>query len=113
VPSCPFVVTQPNPPTFMNPSSSLDRRSFLASAGAGAATLALLPPSAGAADAPVRRGKLIDSGRKLNIACIGCGGKGVSDIAGVSTENIVALCDVDSAGTRRMDQAAATSKPRR
>jgi predicted dehydrogenase len=32
---------------------------------------------------------------KLNIACIGVGGKGKSDIAAVSTENIVALCDVD------------------
>jgi hypothetical protein len=32
---------------------------------------------------------------KLNIACIGCGGKGRSDIDGVSSENIYALCDVD------------------
>jgi len=32
---------------------------------------------------------------KLNIACIGAGGKGRSDIANISTENIVALCDVD------------------
>jgi hypothetical protein len=32
---------------------------------------------------------------KLNIACIGCGGKGRSDIDGVASENIYALCDVD------------------
>jgi predicted dehydrogenase len=32
---------------------------------------------------------------KLNIASIGCGGKGWSDIQGVSAENIYALCDVD------------------
>ncbi len=32
---------------------------------------------------------------KLHIACIGCGGKGRSDIDGVATENIYALCDVD------------------
>jgi len=32
---------------------------------------------------------------KLNIACVGVNGKGRSDIQGVSTENIVALCDVD------------------
>lgn len=32
---------------------------------------------------------------KLNIACIGVGGKGTSDIESVSSENIVALCDVD------------------
>src|SRR6185369_11049518 len=32
---------------------------------------------------------------KLNIACIGAGGKGVSDIAGCSSENIVAMADPD------------------
>ena len=33
---------------------------------------------------------------KLNIGIIGAGGKGASDLAGVSSENIAALCDVDS-----------------
>ena len=33
---------------------------------------------------------------KLNIASIGCNGKGGSDINGVSSENIVGLCDVDT-----------------
>ncbi|MBY0526448.1 MAG: Gfo/Idh/MocA family oxidoreductase [Gemmataceae bacterium] len=32
---------------------------------------------------------------KLNIALIGCGGQGGSNLGGVSSENIVALCDVD------------------
>ena len=32
---------------------------------------------------------------KLNIAGIGVGGKGGGDIGAVSSENIVALCDVD------------------
>jgi len=32
---------------------------------------------------------------KLNIACIGVGGMGASDVQSVSGENIVALCDVD------------------
>ena len=33
---------------------------------------------------------------KLNVAAVGAGGKGTSDIAGcAATENIVALCDVD------------------
>jgi len=32
---------------------------------------------------------------KLNIAGIGVGGRGAGDISGVSSENIVALCDVD------------------
>ena len=32
---------------------------------------------------------------KLNIACIGAGGMGASDIWNIRTENIVAMCDVD------------------
>lgn len=32
---------------------------------------------------------------KLNIGCIGVGGKGTVDSAGVASENIVAICDVD------------------
>ncbi|MGD8786888.1 MAG: Gfo/Idh/MocA family oxidoreductase, partial [Phycisphaerales bacterium] len=32
---------------------------------------------------------------KLNIACIGIGGMGANDVREVSSENIVALCDVD------------------
>ena len=32
---------------------------------------------------------------KLNIACVGVGGKGRSDVFSAGTENIVALCDVD------------------
>lgn len=34
---------------------------------------------------------------KLNIGCIGVGGKGRVDVHGVSSQNIVALCDVDQA----------------
>jgi predicted dehydrogenase len=44
---------------------------------------------------------------KLNIACVGVGGKGRSDVANVSTENIVALCDVDD------EQMAGTLKAAR
>jgi predicted dehydrogenase len=32
---------------------------------------------------------------RLNVACIGCGGKGRSDVKSVAGENLVALCDVD------------------
>jgi predicted dehydrogenase len=39
---------------------------------------------------------------KLNIATIGAGGKAASDINGCSSENIVALCDVDSKRAERM-----------
>jgi predicted dehydrogenase len=33
---------------------------------------------------------------KLNIAIIGAGGRGITDTAGVASENIVVLCDVDA-----------------
>jgi len=72
--------------------NELARREFLKAAGLGSA--ALLLPRAAMADAPLRQGRPI-TGRKLNIACVGCGGKGRSDIDAVSGENIVALCDVD------------------
>jgi len=39
---------------------------------------------------------------KLNIASIGAGGKAESDITGCDSENIVALCDVDSKRAARM-----------
>lgn len=39
---------------------------------------------------------------KLNIAAIGAGGKGNSDIRGCETENIVALCDPDSKQAKQM-----------
>ena len=43
----------------------------------------------------------------LNMACIGVGGRGRSDLNGVSVENIYALCDVDS----RAVAAAAGAHP--
>jgi predicted dehydrogenase len=39
---------------------------------------------------------------KLNIACIGCGGKGESDTLDCRGENIVALCDVDGKNAKRV-----------
>ena len=82
--------------------SPLSRRTFLQSAGTGVAALGLAPGPARAAAEPIRQGRLIDPSRKLNLACIGCGGKGVSDVTGVSGENIVALCDVDAAQARQI-----------
>ncbi|MCA9123687.1 MAG: Gfo/Idh/MocA family oxidoreductase [Planctomycetales bacterium] len=32
---------------------------------------------------------------KLNVACIGIGGRGAANVSGVESQNIVALCDVD------------------
>jgi predicted dehydrogenase len=46
--------------------------------------------------------RYISPSEKLNVACIGVGGMGSSDVRQMSTENIIALCDVDwkhAAGT--------------
>jgi predicted dehydrogenase len=47
---------------------------------------------------------------KLNIAAVGVGGRGAADINGCTSENIVALCDVDSAQAgptfKRFEKAA-------
>jgi len=71
----------------------ITRRQFvgnaLAAAGAVAAAPALL------------RGRNLND--KLNIAMIGVGGRGGANLAGVGSENIVVLCDVDS---NAVDKAA-------
>ena len=46
-----------------------------------------------------------DANSKLNIAMIGVGGRGTANLKGVASENIVALCDVDS---NAVERAAAT-----
>ncbi len=73
----------------------MNRREFIKTAGLGAVAFAALPDIGVTwADVPSRKGKIIE-GRKLNVACIGVGGKGRGDVGDVSGENIVALCDVD------------------
>ncbi|MBP7050408.1 MAG: Gfo/Idh/MocA family oxidoreductase [Phycisphaerae bacterium] len=76
----------------------MNRRQFLGSAAAVAAfTIVPRHVLAGSGQTP--------PSEKLNIACVGIGGQGASDINDVSSENIVALCDVDwsnhTAGTFR------------
>jgi predicted dehydrogenase len=68
--------------------NNISRRGFLATAGAVTAFWSLprqLHGEAGQASANSR----------LNIAAVGIGGQGASDLGDLSTENIVALCDVD------------------
>ncbi|MHC4099250.1 MAG: Gfo/Idh/MocA family protein, partial [Planctomycetota bacterium] len=73
----------------------ITRRQFLGGAAAAAAfTIVPRHVLGGAGRTP--------PSEKLNIACIGIGGMGAGDVGQVSTENIVALCDVDwrhAAGT--------------
>src|SRR5438309_11096711 len=67
----------------------ITRRRFVAHAAA-AAPLRIVPRN-------VLGCGLVAPSDKLSIVAIGCGGKGRSDIEGVAaTENIYALCDVDS-----------------
>ena len=74
-----------------------NRRDFIKTAGLGAAALTAARASAATTDQPaIRMGRIIAPDKKLNIACIGCGGQGGQDTYGVGRENIVALCDVDS-----------------
>lgn len=70
------------------------RRRFLASTGLAAASAALGFPAVVSARSP---------NEKLNLAIIGCGGRGAGNLGEVSGENIVALCDVNE---RNLDAAA-------
>ena len=67
--------------------SLIDRRKFLQTGSLAAGAFAFGVPA-------LLRGQNLNS--KLNIACIGIGGKGRSDTDACAGENIVALCDVDS-----------------
>lgn len=63
----------------------MTRRIFLGAAAATAGATMIRPRIARAAS----------PNNKLNIAAVGIGGRGRSDIHGCASENIVALCDVD------------------
>ena len=68
--------------------SKLTRRNFLASAGAAAA-FTIVPRHVLGGPA------VVPPSEKLNIACIGVGGRGGAQVNGCSGENLVALVDVD------------------
>jgi predicted dehydrogenase len=69
-------------------SKQLNRRDFLRRAAFSGAGLIIL------SDSRLVRGT--QANEKLNVACIGVGGRGGADVNGVGeTENIFALCDVD------------------
>ncbi len=74
----------------------IDRREFLGGA-ASVAAFVIVPRHV------LGRGQTPPS-EKLNIACIGVGGRGGHNVKGVSGENLVALCDVD---TRRAGEILA------
>jgi len=73
----------------MEKKAAISRRGFVGMAGAAAA-ISIVPRHAVAGS-----GKASPN-EKLNIAGIGVGGMGASNLAACSAENIVALCDIDS-----------------
>ena len=80
---------------FTIPSGTVSRREFLG-ATAAAAAFTIVPRH-------VLGGPgYVAPSDKLNIGCVGVGGKGQSDIQAASTENIVALCDVDDTAIARV-----------
>ncbi len=81
-------------------SASLTRRRFLGTAAAAGATTFAAPA--------LLRGRNLNE--KLNIAIVGAGGRGASNMADVASENIVALCDVNADNLARA--AAAHPKAR-
>ncbi len=69
--------------------NSISRRSFIGKTAAAAGVFTIVPGYV--MGGPGR----VAPSDKMNIACVGVGGKGTSDIEGVSSENVVAICDVD------------------
>jgi predicted dehydrogenase len=89
----------------------MDRRQFLKTAGLAAAGLALTQiPTFGERIEPKRK-RFCDPSRKLRIASVGAGGKGESDIANSSSEEIVAICDVDWARGKKSFEKFPDAKP--
>ena len=80
-----------------SPGAGISRRRFLAASGAATAFMVVPGRVLGL-------GGELSPNNKLNIAGIGIGGQGGEDLNEMTTENIVALCDVDA------DHAAHTFK---
>ena len=69
----------------------VSRRRFLASAAVTSATIMIVPSHV------LGRGGAKSPNEKLNLAGIGIGGQGGHDLDQMTSENIIALCDVDAA----------------
>ncbi|MBN2355332.1 Gfo/Idh/MocA family oxidoreductase, partial [candidate division KSB1 bacterium] len=83
----------------------ISRRTFLEGSAAAAAAFTIVP-----GEVLGQKGKQAPSD-KLNIAAIGVGGKGKSDITDASTENIIALCEVDDEKYIELFKHAKENKP--
>jgi len=84
-------------------SRKTNRREFLSTIAVGGAGL-LAAGSVGCArmkTRPAVRMRTVSPNEKLNIACIGCGGKGEGEVQDAAREKLVALCDVDEKRARK------------
>src|SRR5256886_16465331 len=72
----------------MTMTKRLTRRNFMTDVALTSAGFAIVPRHV------LGRGQTAPSDR-LNVAAVGVGGQGRSDLVNLATENIVALCDVD------------------
>src|SRR4051812_26023079 len=72
----------------MTMSKKVTRRNFMTDVALTGAGFAIVPRHV------LGRGQTAPSDR-LNVAAVGVGGQGRSDLVNLATENIVALCDVD------------------
>src|SRR5215510_9714290 len=90
-------------------SNKLTRRDFVADVALTSAGLAIVPRHV------LGRGQTAPSDR-LNVAAVGVGGQGRSNLVNLATENIVAICDVDweyaDRGFAALDKDIATQQDR-
>lgn len=73
---------------------SLTRRGFLRNATAATAATIAFPHV-------MRSGEGASPNNRLNIACVGVGGRGAAAVGALKDENLVAFCDVDDARAAR------------
>jgi len=78
----------------------ISRRKFVGAAGAGAAMFTIVPSHVLAAKARKSDKAKRSPSDKLNVACVGVGGRGGASVGGTGGENIIALCDVDDRRSR-------------
>ncbi len=83
-------------------SKGITRRDFLRGAAAGGVGLLVL------SDSKLAFGS--EANDKLNVAIIGAGGRGGSNLKGLSDQNIVALCDTDDNVTAKASQEYPNAK---
>src|SRR4051794_16292540 len=86
-------------PTKQTISLAINRRQFVSAAAAGAGVMTF--PAILRARSP---------NDKLNVAIIGCGGRGAGNMNEMRNENIVALCDVNENNLQRAAQSFPQAK---